>query len=88
MPLVDVLVGGQYGSTHPPTKLCQPPPQPPQEIVAHHVGPDRLSVDPQAMIIEPEDIAQEEDLLDTIGSTAQGVGAALAHERLSAGAAK
>ena len=39
------------------------------------------------MIIEPEDIAQEEDLLDTIGSTAQGVGAALAR-KIWAGAAK
>ena len=61
------------------------PPKLLQEIVAHHVGPDRLSVDPQAMIIEPEDIAQEEDLLDTIGSTAQGVGAALARKIMGRG---
>jgi adenylosuccinate synthase len=48
------------------------------EIAAHHVDAERLSIDPLAMIIEEQDIEEEKALLDTIGSTAQGVGAASA----------
>jgi adenylosuccinate synthase len=37
------------------------------------------------MIIEPEDVAEEKRLLDTISSTAQGVGAALARKIVGRG---
>ena len=44
---------------------------------------DRLSIDPNAMIIDPEDISFETDTLAaSIGSTAQGVGAATARKVL------
>lgn len=42
------------------------------------VGPDRLSIDPNAMVISDDDIAVEHDLVKRIGSTGQGVGAASA----------
>jgi adenylosuccinate synthase len=42
------------------------------------VTPDRLFIDPQAMIIEPEDIEKERELVAKIGSTGQGGGAAAA----------
>jgi adenylosuccinate synthase len=62
------------------------PPKLLQEIAGHQIAADRLSIDPQAMIIEPEDIEQEKQLLDTISSTAQGVGAALARKIMGRGA--
>lgn len=54
-----------------------------REILECAVSYDRLSIDPQAMIIEPEDIAwEEENLRSAIGSTAQGVGRATARRIL------
>lgn len=61
------------------------PPKLLQEIATHQIAADRLSIDPQAMIIEPEDIEQEKGLLDTISSTAQGVGAAVARKIMGRG---
>jgi adenylosuccinate synthase len=133
-PLVDVLVGGQYGSEgkgnivghiapeylrvggpnaghkvyaepepeayfHLPSGterapkaqlllgagavIC--PPKLLSEIATHHVDAERLSIDPQAMIIEEEDRELEEQLLATISSTAQGVGAASARKIMGRG---
>ena len=50
------------------------------EINDHGIEADRLSIDPQAMIIEDEDIAREADLAKGISSTQQGVGSASAHK--------
>jgi adenylosuccinate synthase len=61
------------------------PPKLLQEIATHQVDTERLSIDPQAMIIEPDDIEQERLLLDTISSTAQGVGAASARKIMGRG---
>ena len=47
-----------------------------REIAECHVSQDRLFIDPQAMIIEEEDIKAEQELKARIGSTAQGVGKA------------
>jgi adenylosuccinate synthase len=55
------------------------------EIATHHVDAERLSIDPQAMIIEDGDIEQEKLMLDTISSTAQGVGAASARKIMGRG---
>ena len=48
------------------------------EIAACQVSAERLSIDPQAMIIEDSDRQSEEGLVKGIGSTGQGVGAATA----------
>ena len=61
------------------------PPKLLQEISAHRVDAEKLSIDPLAMIIEDEDIEQEKTLLDTISSTAQGVGAASARKIMGRG---
>ena len=61
------------------------PPKLLQEIAVHHVEAERLSIDPHAMIIEDEDIKVEKSLLDTISSTAQGVGAASARKIMGRG---
>jgi adenylosuccinate synthase len=61
------------------------PPKLLQEIAVHHVDTERLSIDPHAMIIENEDIELEKVLLDTISSTAQGVGAASARKIMGRG---
>ena len=53
-----------------------------REIEECDVGPDRLSVDPQAIIIEPSDVAWEMESLEVIGSTKKGVGAATARKIL------
>jgi adenylosuccinate synthase len=54
-----------------------------QEISDCGVGTQRLSIDPQAMIINDKDIAfEEQTLAGSIGSTAQGVGAATARKVL------
>jgi adenylosuccinate synthase len=45
-----------------------------QEIADCHVDADRLTIDPQAMIIEKEDIVAEQEIKERLGSTAQGVG--------------
>ena len=49
-----------------------------REIRDCRVGPDRLSIDPQAMIIEDADIEAERGLVAGIGSTGKGGGAAAA----------
>jgi len=50
------------------------------EIQDHRVEASRLSIDPQAMIINQDDIDKEADLQATISSTKQGVGAASARK--------
>jgi adenylosuccinate synthase len=55
------------------------------EIATHHIDAERLSIDPQAMIIEDDDVEQEKAMLDTISSTAQGVGAASARKIMGRG---
>lgn len=60
------------------------------ELASEHsmvITPERLSIDPQAIIIEDEDIAWEEGALEVIGSTKQGVGAATARKILGRGGA-
>lgn len=52
------------------------------EIEKLHLTPDRLSIDPQAMIIEQSDRDFEAATLEVIGSTKQGVGAATARKVL------
>ena len=49
-----------------------------KEISECGVEPDRLSIDPQAMIIEASDIEAEQSLVSGIGSTGKGGGAAAA----------
>jgi adenylosuccinate synthase len=61
------------------------PPKLLKEISEHHVDTERLSIDPHAMIIEDADIEEERRLLDTISSTAQGVGAASARKIMGRG---
>lgn len=55
-------------------------PQMLKEINDLKLTPDRLSIDPQAMIIEPSDQELEGETLGVIGSTKQGVGAATARK--------
>lgn len=49
-----------------------------KEIALLQVTPDRLTIDPQALIILPGDKKKEQRLIEEIGSTGQGVGAAMA----------
>lgn len=56
-----------------------------REISQLGIGPERLSVDPQAIIIEPEDVEWEAGSLEVIGSTKKGVGAATARKILGRG---
>jgi adenylosuccinate synthase len=56
-----------------------------EEIAEHNVSVDRLSIDPQAMIIEPGDREREKKLLAAISSTFQGVGAASARKIMGRG---
>jgi adenylosuccinate synthase len=51
-----------------------------REIQEHGVEATRLSIDRNAMIIEPADIQAEADLTASISSTGQGVGAASARK--------
>lgn len=53
-----------------------------QEIADCDVNAERLSIDPQAMIIKQADLSKEKKLVETIGSTGQGVGAATARRIL------
>jgi adenylosuccinate synthase len=53
-----------------------------KEIADCEIGPDRLFIDPQALIIEDADIEVETALVAEIGSTGQGVGAATARKVL------
>lgn len=58
-----------------------------QEIKDCNIGPDRLFIDPQAMIIEDEDTNTEKNghLVKTIASTGSGSGAASARRILNRG---
>ena len=56
------------------------PPKLLDEIAAHGVSKDRLSIDPQAMIISDADREEEARLYGNISSTAQGVGVASARK--------
>ena len=56
-----------------------------REIEDCAVTPERLSIDPQAMIIEPDDIEYETANLAGIGSTAQGGGFAAARRLMRGG---
>ena len=56
------------------------------EIAECKVDNQRLSIDPQAMIIAPVDIARERRLVANIGSTGQGVGYATARRITGRGA--
>lgn len=51
-----------------------------KEISDHGIEADRLSIDPQAMIIEDGDIEREAELAKEIASTQQGVGSASANK--------
>lgn len=53
-----------------------------EEIAECELEPDRLCIDPQAMMIEKADREFETKLKEQIGSTAQGVGAATARKVL------
>ena len=55
------------------------------EITEHRVSADRLSIDPQAMIIEEADRELEAQVLVSIGSTSQGVGSASARKIMGRG---
>jgi adenylosuccinate synthase len=57
------------------------PPKLLEEIATHQVSAERLSIDPQAMIIDASDI-EEERRFSNISSTAQGVGVASARKML------
>jgi len=55
-----------------------------KEIGELQITPDRLIIDPQAMIIDAEDVAWEQKVLGpAIGSTAQGIGRATARKILN-----
>jgi adenylosuccinate synthase len=56
-----------------------------EEIATHRVSAERLSIDPQAMVIEDADRELETAILASIGSTAQGVGAATARKIMGRG---
>ena len=61
------------------------PPKLLDEISKHHIDAQRLSIDPQAMIIEDGDRYLEAAQLRSISSTAQGVGAASARKIMGRG---
>ena len=56
-----------------------------KEISECKVAYDRLSIDPQAMIISDADVTAEQVLRDNIGSTGQGVGSATSRRLLHRG---
>lgn len=53
-----------------------------KEIKDLELTPERLSIDPQAMIIELSDCQQEQETMEVIGSTKKGVGVATARKIL------
>jgi len=57
-----------------------------KEVAECKVGADRLSIDPQAMVITDEDIKRESGLVKGIGSTGQGVGFATSRRITKRGA--
>jgi len=61
------------------------PPKLLQEIATHQLDSERLSIDPNAMIIEDADIEHERAMLNSISSTAQGVGAATSRKIMGRG---
>lgn len=75
-PNAKILIGA--GATIYPKKFLE-------ELTTHQIGIDRLSIDPQAMIIEDEDRLAESDGLASISSTAQGVGYATARKIMGRG---
>lgn len=52
------------------------------EIAQCQVSVERLTIDRNAVIVEEEDVARERELVESIGSTGQGVGAATARKVL------
>src|ERR1700733_6105602 len=56
-----------------------------REIAECKVGSDRLVIDPQAMVINEEDIEEEKNLVQNIGSTGQGVGQATSRRIMGRG---
>jgi adenylosuccinate synthase len=56
-----------------------------KEIAECKITPERLFIDPQAMIIEDDDFASEEELKKNIASTGRGSGAAAARRILLRG---
>ena len=58
------------------------PPKLLEEVAAHKVTADRLTIDEQAMIISEADIREEQRLFQNISSTAQGVGVASARKMI------
>lgn len=56
-----------------------------KEIAECDISADRLSIDPQAMLISDDDRSSESALVKAIGSTGQGVGYATARRILSRG---
>lgn len=56
-----------------------------QEMMDHKIPASRLSIDPQAMIIDDEDKRVEAQNLTSIASTKQGVGSAIARKILNRG---
>lgn len=59
-----------------------------REITQLSITPERLSIDPQAIIIEKSDIEWELGALEVIGSTKKGVGVATARKILGRGDGK
>ncbi len=53
-----------------------------KEIADNGVSYERLKIDPQAMIIESNDVEKEKKLVDRIGSTGSGVGSATSRKIL------
>jgi adenylosuccinate synthase len=72
-PDAKILIGA--GATSSVTQVLK-------EIEELELTPDRLSIDPQAMIIEETDKQQEVKTLEVIGSTKKGVGVATARKIL------
>ena len=58
-----------------------------KEIAKYGVSPERLSIDPQAMVIDQADVEAEVNLTKAIGSTGQGVGLATSRKILRTSAA-
>jgi adenylosuccinate synthase len=75
-PNANLLLGA--GAVLYPKKLLE-------EITINRVSADRLSIDPQAMVIDDDDRKLEKKMLAKISSTFQGVGAASARKIMGRG---
>ena len=75
-PKAHLLLGA--GAVINPRKLME-------ELLRHQIDAERLSIDPNAMIIEDDDINIEKEYLSAISSTAQGVGSASARKIMGRG---